>query len=332
MNRKELLVTCIEGMLRFEDNFDKVTQAHAGWISERLFWHKLMPLAAALNDPQKEKCPVLTEVFLKVQFQNKIREDDYFKQVSLLFERFSHAKIEFIPYKGPFWGRQLYPEYSWRHIGDIDLLMSREKARDVSAMLQEEGFVPDIVGESESDDFHRRGELTLFPGPSLKNHFPIQLHWELLPSPRFIGSRYLLPEDFFNSTVQADWRGVPFNLPGPEVQFLYHVLHATCQHQFLRFSHILTMAHFLAKYPGMDLNSLFRLAEKRHALPPLHYALRFIHAFSPLQGEALYLMKQVPLSPKVRLAAGILTPRSTLFSTKKRGGFRRKVFRVAMSW
>jgi hypothetical protein len=332
MNKNRILITCIRGLLSFEDNFDVVRPEHADWICERLFWHKVMPLAASINDPGKTKCQLLEKVFRKVLMENKIREEYYFKQASKLFQDLSDASIDFIPYKGPFWGKQIYPEYSWRHIGDIDLLMTRENARTVSGMLQEEGYLPDIVGISEADDFEKRGELTLFPGPFLSNQVPVQLHWELLPSPRFIKSRYLLPDDFFRDTSPEEWKGIMFRTPRHEVQFLYHVLHATCQHQFLRFSHTLAMVHFLSTFPQMDWDRLFRLAEKRNSLKPLYHALKFIHYFLPIEGQAYRKMEEIIPSPRIRIAASFLTPRSTLYSTRKRGGFRRKLFRAAMSW
>ena len=54
-SKEQILHHCLKGLLRREDCFDIVPSKHAGWICERLSWHKLLPLAAALENPRKKK-------------------------------------------------------------------------------------------------------------------------------------------------------------------------------------------------------------------------------------------------------------------------------------
>jgi hypothetical protein len=332
MNRKDLLLDCMRGMILFEDRFDSVEPEDAKWLCERLAWHKIIHMAAAMSDPQKRKCPDLERVFRDCLVAATFREAEYLKQIRSLFEILTEASIGFIPYKGPFWCQELYPDYSWRHIGDVDLFLGKEAARKVSSLLQKLGYKPVIVKGSEDEDFARRGELTLYPGPTVEHKLPVQLHWALLPSHRFVDIGFIRGEDLLRGATLMDWKGLSYRLPTLEVRFFYHVLHATCQHQFDRFVHVMTMAHLIRKCPQMDCKNLHRMAVERGALVPLYYGLKFIHAFLPLTGSALSLMKDLIPSRKVRLAASLLTPYSILFATQTRGKFRRKIFRLAMSW
>jgi hypothetical protein len=332
MNRKELLWHCIQGMISLEDRFDRVETRDVPWISERLGWHKLLPLAAALNDFRKPKEDALQDLFKKVAMQSVFRENEYHRQVAVLFPVLDQAGIDFLPFKGPFWNRGIYPEYSWRHIGDIDLLLTKEGARAASSLLQKMGFFPDLVKGSEEEDFRIRGELTLFPGPSCPHRFPVQLHWAPLPGHRYVFLGFIRPEDFTGNTSPEQWRGIRFRVPCPEVQLLYHLQHAACQHQFKRFALLMTVAHFIRKRPGMDWEHLYGLAEERRALTPLHYGLRFLHAFAPLPAPAMAVMRRIRPSLRARLGAALIEPRSTLFFTEQRGKLRRQIFYLAMSW
>ncbi len=331
MKKEHVLLNCINGLISFEDRFDAVTPEMTDWICERLAWHKLLPLAASISDPKTSKCEKLDSIFQNVIINNAIREKNYEKQTQHVFQIFKDASINFIPYKGPFWGQQLYPEYSWRHIGDIDLLLGIEDARKASSILQEMGFIPDIMEGSENEDFAARGALTLLSNPSRKAEFPVQLHWELMPSPRFLKKRYLLSQHFFQDTSPAQWKNIPFQIPRPEVQFLYYILHATCQHQFMRFVHIMVMVHFIKKIPNLNWDLIHELAEKQRALTPLYYGLKFIHAFSPLPENVVTLKNRIAPRFFNRMAATVLQPVPTLFFTHKQGKIRRNLFRVVLS-
>lgn len=331
MKKEQVLLNCIKGLILFEDRFDAVTPENVEWICERLAWHKLLPLAASISDPKKPKCEKLESIFTSVILTNAIREKNYEKQVRHVFQIFKEASIKFIPYKGPFWGQQLYPDYTFRHIGDIDLLLTIDDARKASSIVQKMGYIPDIMQDTEDEDFILRGALTLFNNPSKKNEVPVQLHWELLPSPRFLKKKYLPAKKFFQNTGIASWKEISFQIPMLEVQFLYYILHATCQHQFMRFLHIMVMAHFIKKFPDLNWQLIHQLAEKQQALIPLYYGLKFIHAFSPLPESVVFLMNRIKPRLIIRIVAAILQPVSTLLFTHKRGKIRRRLFRFVMS-
>lgn len=331
MKKVHALNHCIKGLLSFEDRFDVVTADMTEWICERLAWHKLLPLAASINMPHIPKCNKLVSIFENVVLRNAIREKKYELQTRQLFQRLTSASISYIPYKGPFWGQQLYPEYGWRHIGDIDLLISPKDARKASALLQEMGYVPEITKGTEDDIFEARGALTMQNHPDKADDVPVQIHWELMPSPRFLKRQYLPSDTFFQDTTAARWKGMTFQIPRPEVQFLYYILHATCQHQFMRFAHVMVMKHFIDKFVHLDWPAIHELADSQNALVPLYYGLKFIHAFSALPQPAAALMKCIRPSLGNRLSAAILQPGATLLFTQKRGKIRRNLFRLALS-
>lgn len=331
MKKVHALNHCIKGLLSFEDRFDSVTSEMAGWICERLAWHKLLPLAASISSPQIQKCNTLESIFENVVLRNAIREKKYEIQTKLLFQCLTDASIQFIPYKGPFWGQQLYPEYGWRHIGDIDLLLPINDARKASVILQGMGYIPEITKGTEEDIFASRGALTMQSPPEKADDVPVQIHWELMPSPRFLKRQYLPSETFFQDTSMAQWKRITFQVPKPEVQFLYYILHAACQHQFMRFAHVMVMKHFIDKIKNLDWQSVYELADRQKALIPLYYGLKFIHAFSSLPQPAEALMARIRPSLANRLSATILQPEATLLFTHKRGKIRRNLFRLVLS-
>lgn len=332
MNRGMVLENCIRGLTLFEDRFDTVEPEDASWICERLAWHKVFPLAAALSDPFTHKCDELQNHFNRVIIDNMVRERSYEKQVHFLFQFLRDNNVDFIPYKGPFWCRSLYPDYLWRHIGDIDLMMDIDHARKASALLQARGYRPDIMEESEENDFVMRGELTLFPNSSVKNEFPVQLHWNPLPSPRFLKKQFMPVELFNYGSSPSVWKGIRFSVPRLEIQFFYYILHATCQHQFLRFSHLIAPIHLLIKSAPLDWKLIYELTLRQEVQTPFFYGMKFIDTFYPLSEQAREFMNR--LNPRLtsRFAATFLQPSHILSATQEQGRWRRELFRVAMSW
>lgn len=330
-SKEAVLIQCLKGLLRREDCFEVVPAEHADWICERLAWHKVLPLAAAMQDPGKKKCRTITRTFQSVTLKNMAREEFYHAQISELFKLFDQTGVDYMPFKGPFWGTQMYEAYQWRHIGDIDILLSRSDARSTADRLIALGYRPDILEGSLDEEFAMRGELALVPGRHQPSGVPVELHWALMPSPRFIRKRYLYSGDFTNETIPGEWRGLHFQLPRPEIQLFYYLLHATCQHQFMRFVHITNMVHFLETFPRLDWERLHNLALERRALAPVHYGLKFVQTFHPLPVEAQHMIRRSKPKPTARILAMSLLPKYIPFSTARQGKTRRNLFRIAMS-
>jgi len=331
MNQLKLLDHLARGLILLQDRFSAVGPDDAEWIIDRIRYHKLLPLAAGLNLPANEKCSAIQKTFEKASMEAFVRIAHYERQVRELFQVFADAAIIFVPYKGPFWGQFIYPDVTWRHMSDIDIFMSKEDARKASKILQKKGFRPDIVKGSEAKDFAHRGELTLFPKPGSKYRFPVQLHWALLPSHRFVNIGFLESGDFMSRSTKAEWKGNVYPLPPLEVQFLYYILHATCQHQFNRFVNVTTPAHFITQTP-LDWDSVFALARKRRCLVPLYYGLKFIQPFFPLPMDVREQMRSIRPGVSIRMSTSLLTPKLALLSSKTKGKMRRKLYRVAMTW
>lgn len=330
-NKEAILIQCLKGILRREDCFEGVPPEHADWISERLAWHKVLPLAAALQDPEKKKCSAIARVFQAVMLKNLAREEFYHGQISDLFKRFDQIGIDYMPFKGPFWGTQMYEAYHWRHIGDVDILLPEPDARTAADRLIAIGYRPDILEGSLDEEFAVRGELALVPGKHQPNGVPVELHWALMPSPRFLRKRFLTSGDFSTATNPGVWRDIQFQLPRPEIQLFYYLLHATCQHQFMRFVHVTNIVHFLEKYPQLDWEWLRQLVVERQAQAPVYYSLKFAQAFHPLPVEAQHLIRKSKPKPTARVLAATLPPKQIPFSTVRRGKTRRNLFRIAMS-
>lgn len=331
MKKERLLIHCLKGILNNEDRFHQVPSEHAKWICERLAWHKLLPLAASLEDPRKSKCDRIAQTFRATTLKNLAREEYYHVQISQIFKKLDQADIAYMPFKGPFWGCQLYPAYHWRHIGDIDILLSKPAAKRAADILSTMGYRPDLLEGSLDREFATRGELALVPLSGKTNAVPVELHWDLMPSPRFLRKQFLYNSDFTQETMSGQWRDATFDLPAPEVQLIYHLLHATCQHQFMRFVHVCNIVHFLQKHPQLDWDKISRMVKLRQAAAPIHYGFKLAHAFYPLPSAALKLMRNFKPTPLARILASLLPSEQIPLSTPKRGKTRRNLFRAAMS-
>jgi hypothetical protein len=330
-NREDILNRCLSGILLRKDCFDSVPAEHAAWICERLAWHKVLPLAAALEDPMKKKCSAIAHTFRATLLKNLAREEFYHAQVAKIFTAFDQADIDYMPFKGPFWGTQLYQAYHWRHIGDIDILLSKPAAKKAAQILISMDYQPDAVEGSLEKEFAVRGELALVPEKRRQNYVPVELHWDLMPSPRFLRKQFIYNSDFTRATISGRWRNLSFSLPTPEIQLFYYLLHATCQHQFMRFVHIANIVHFLETYPQLNWEKIHQLAIERRAEAPLHYGLKFAHTFHPLAAEANKLIRKLRPRLLARVLAKALRPKAIPLSTPQQGKTRRNLFRIAMS-
>lgn len=318
--------------MRLEDRFHLVAEQDAAWISARLRWHKLLPLAASLADSSRLQSPTLGAAFQDMLIQNLAREQNYLKQLKDLFGLLEDAGIEFIPFKGPFWGTLIYPQYSWRHIGDIDLIMNPESARRAATLLEQRGYLPEALGENIEEDLRVRGELACHPAPDARHLVTVELHWEVMPAPRFLKRHFMDADDFLRDATIGEWKSIRFPLPTPEVRLLYYVLHATCQHQFNRLALVVDMAVFIAKHPALRWRALLELAKQRGCVVPLHYGLEMVNAFVDLPDQAREIIRETRPGIPTKLATMWLKPRNAIHFDDRRGRMRRKLFRVAMSW
>ena len=332
MNKELLLSTCLKGLLMNEDRSDLVEPEQTQWICERLAWHKVLPLAAALHDPKLTRCPRLTEIFNKTMLINMVKEERYHRQAIRIFTALQAASVEHLPFKGPFWACQIYEAYHYKHIGDMDIMISKEDVPEAARILTELGYTAHYLEGNIDSELARRGELAFFPVAAQQGEVPVELHWEPMPSPRFLKKRYLAGEDFKKNAVWHQWRGISFLLPPPEVQLMYHFLHAVCQHQFMRFVHITTLVHFIQKYPHLDWAILEDLAKARGATTPVYYGLTFADAFWSIPEPARMIIKHFKPPRMTRMVAACLPPRQIVQSIKSYGDLRRKLFRAAMSW
>ena len=333
MNKNKVLCECLKGLLAFEDRFEQVPDRRARWLGERLAWHKVLPLAAAIQDPGKPKCRTLADILNKANLHNMMREEHYFRQVRSLFSALDQWEVEYVPFKGPFWFVPLYEAYHWRHIGDIDLLLPKSDIPKATEMMVALGYRPHYLsGGLEQELVGGRGELAFSPDPSRPNDVVVELHWDPMPSPRFMRRQFLSYEDFTRRTICGQWRGLSYAMPSLEVQFLYLVLHATCQHQFMRFVHVTTIVHYIQKRFHLNFEEVFELAAERHASTPLFYGLSFANAFWALPKPLRELKARISVPLKSRLVTKLLSPRSIVQGNDKKGTIRRNLFRTAISW
>ena len=331
-DKYRLLQTCLTGLLAYEDCFDTVPQDFAPWVCERLAWHKVLPLAAAVSDGMKPKCTGIKEIFHAVTLKNLLREEAYRRQAETVFKALAAAGIHFVPFKGPFWMGRLYGAYHWRHIGDMDLFLNKRDIPHAACVLAGMGYAAHTLEGSIQEDLIRRGELAFFPGAGLPGAVPVELHWDLMPSPRFLRKRYISAEDLTGTRQTAQWQGLRYPLPRPEIQLFYYMLHAACQHQFMRFVHLMLLVHFIESYPDLDWDWFLDLVISRKAQAPVYACLQIVRKFWRLPAGACRVQSAVKPPLRTRFAPVLLPPDLFVRSTPKRGALRRKLFRAMMSW
>jgi hypothetical protein len=319
-------------LLTNDNRLGLVEPEQTQWICERLAWHKVLPLAAALHDPKISRCPRLTDMLSKAILMNMAKEERYHRQVIRIFTALQAASVEYLPFKGPFWACQIYESYHCRHIGDIDILISKENVPKAAQILTQLGYSTHYLEGNMDEELAKRGELAFFPVLAQHGDVPVELHWDPMPSPRFLIKKYLKDEDFKRNAVLHQWRGISFLLPPPEIQLMYHFLHSTCQHQFMRFVHITTLVHFIQKYFQLDWSCVEEMAIANRATTPVYYGLTFADAFWSIPEPARKILKRFKPPRMTRMVAACLPPRQIIHSTKSHGDLRRKLFRAAMSW
>lgn len=327
-----LLKDFLIGLLYYQARDDTVRPEHAGWLCEHLSWHKVLPLSAALCDQKKLKCRELETILHSTLITNILREEAYRRQAHDIISALTDAKIDVLPFKGPFWVGDLYKAYHWRHIGDLDLLISKQDLSVAASVLAQIGYEPQPIEGSVADDLARRGELAFFPNRAKSGGITVELHWDPMPSPRFMKKKFLLSLDFTQQARQARWQGISYLLPRPEIQLYYYMLHASCQHQFMRFVHLTLLAHFIQKHPELNWDWLETLIVERNAQVPVVCSLTILNRYWPLPDAALCFKENLKPLVRSRLAPYLLSSRSLIVPGVKCSSIRRNLFRAVISW
>lgn len=328
-----VLNSYFQGLVEKRFDYKEEYDLFASRIIERLEWHKSLALAAALffgRDNSKES--KLGDCFKDFKVRQTVNEEFYYHKAFQLYKLFTDNSIPFYPLKGPFWASIIYPDPSWRHIGDLDLIIPLEMSRavfDVLASLDMKPITePGTNRDNMQDNLSRRGQLAF----SFKKarEFTVEIHETLVSSPRYRRSYDVDMDPFWNSDQIHSWRDIKFYLPPLEEWLLYLVLHGSCQHQFMRFLQILDILHFLDEYQQrVDWDRVVKIALKWRVEKALYHTLKIINKFKTQKINFPATLKKT--SPFVRIQTSFIRKKTIIFATYKHGRYPRKLFRTGIT-
>jgi len=142
--------------------------------------HRVMPL---LYRSLYKTCPDLVPEdalgHLRLDYQaNAARNMELTGKLLNILDRFEHAGIEVIPFKGPILAVVAYGAPSLRLVGDLDLFVRVEDVPSADALLQAEGFQTEYPLEGFEQNANLQGPGAChFTGGEVN----IDLHWEIAP-------------------------------------------------------------------------------------------------------------------------------------------------------
>ena len=194
--------------------------------------------------------------------------------------------IDTLPYKGPMLTKMLYESLELRQFGDLDIVIQPEDMRSVEELLIDEGYRP-YFGEKTAAELNAymqsKNEHTYDFYHDHKKIF-IEIHWRFWPS--FFSS--VNPKDIWHRREPAELAGIAVSNFKIEDYLIILCMHGS-RHQWERLAWLCDIALLLQKYPNMDWQQMFKLAEQWGAKRMLNLGLYLAHTWlkAPLP-EAIF--------------------------------------------
>ncbi len=203
----------------------------------------LLYAALLQNDSADQPPSAIVETLQSAYHQTKIANWVAFREISELLVLFERAQIPAVLLKGAALAKTVYPAMALRPMGDVDILIRRDDARRVSAILIERGFATTLEPTenfysrfSYDQAFERRG---IFP-------LMIETHWHLFSLPYY---RERIPiEWFWQRTMPIRVNDQPTRAFTPEAQIMHLAAHAVLHHQGHNLLASFDLALVLARY------------------------------------------------------------------------------------
>lgn len=194
--------------------------------------------------------------------------------------------IDTLPYKGPVLTKMLYENLELRQFGDLDIVIQTEDMRSVEKLLIADGYRP-YFGEKTAVELsaymQSKNEHTYDFYHDRKKIF-IEIHWRFWPS--FFSS--VNPKDVWHRREPAELAGIAVSNFKIEDYLIILCMHGS-RHQWERLAWLCDIALLLYKYPNLDWQQMFKLAEQWGAKRMLSLGLYLAHTWlrAPLP-EAIF--------------------------------------------
>lgn len=142
----ELLLACCKAFLHKEDgtHIRLLSHDHIDWNAfiTLVDWHRLSPIVyRTLNRVASDGVPEHVLDNLRVRFEKNTRRSlELTSELVRLLKLLWREKIFVLPLKGPVLALQVYGNLSFRHAGDLDLLIPPQYVRRADQLLRENGY------------------------------------------------------------------------------------------------------------------------------------------------------------------------------------------------
>ena len=184
--------------------------------------------------------------------------------------------IDALPYKGPVLTKMLYGGLELRQFGDLDIVIQPEDMRSVEKLLVAEGYRP-YLGEktaAELNAYMKSKNEHTYDFYHDRKQFFIEIHWRFWPP--FFSS--VSPKDIWHRRESAELAGITVSNFKIEDYLIILCMHGS-RHQWERLSWLCDIALLLQKYPDLDWQQMFKLAEQWGARRMLYLGLYLAYAW-----------------------------------------------------
>ena len=200
----------------------------------------------------------------RIAYRNMLMSAELLRIVKLLGE---HG-IKTLAFKGPALAQSAYGDITLRQFRDLDLLVGKAEALRAVALLERDGYQPEIVlkGRQKEAFFAAVNVIGLDKPP---HELRIETHWELL-SKNYAVHWDMIP--LWSRARSVDINGVSLPVPSPTDHLLYLCVHGS-KHLYQRLEWVNDVDRLVRAGPGPDWPGLFALAHEMGVVRMVHLSL-----------------------------------------------------------
>ena len=131
---------------------------------------------AIIDEWPSEVCQYLQASYYKSTAHNAL----LFQELERILAAFESAQIPVIVLKGAALAQTIYPEPGLRPMGDLDLLIQQDDLQESLGVMQNLTYLP--INPEQNPGMRELMTYDIALSSSQHDHFPIELHWQLIAS------------------------------------------------------------------------------------------------------------------------------------------------------
>ena len=279
---ESLLLRCISPQTDGQtiQQIQTLAQAEVDWqaLAQLAKAHRVVPL---LHNRLSSVCPEAVPAPLLKSLRSycksiAIRNLSTTAELRRLLALMESKGIDTLPYKGPVLTKMLYKDLEMRQFGDLDIVIQPEDMQSVEKLLIADGYRP-YFGEktaAELDAYMKSKNEHTYDFYHDRKKIFIEIHWRFWPS--FFSS--VNPRDVWHRREPAELAGITVSNFKVEDYLIILCMHGS-RHQWERLSWLCDIALLLQKYPNIDWQQMFKLAEQWGAKRMLGLGLYLAHTW-----------------------------------------------------